>query len=130
MDLTCDRRAATVSGDDDGGRRLSFWSEVGDRGPGTATEVQEKIPDFDRFSSSSSRSWFRRKYVLRFALIKTEVRRKSRSWLLVLRFCNSVLRLAICNLVFNISTCGFCLVHGFLLSENLSKVIFSDFLVQ
>ena len=25
-----DRRAATVSGDGDGGRRLSFWSEVGD----------------------------------------------------------------------------------------------------
>ena len=30
LDLTCDRRAATVSGDGDGGRRLSFWSEVGD----------------------------------------------------------------------------------------------------
>ena len=44
LDLTCDRRAATVNGDDDGGRRLSFWSEVGDRGAGTATEVQEKIP--------------------------------------------------------------------------------------
>ena len=30
LDLTCDRRAATVSGDGDGGRRLSFWREVGD----------------------------------------------------------------------------------------------------
>ena len=118
---------ATVSGDDDGGRRLSFWSEVGDRGPGTATEVQEKIPVFDRFSSSSSRSWFRRKSVLRFALTETEVRRKSCSWLLVLRFCNSVIRLAICNLVFNISTCGFCLVHGFLLFRESLKGDFSGF---
>ena len=30
LDLTCDRRVATASGDGDGGRRLSFWSEVGD----------------------------------------------------------------------------------------------------
>ena len=122
MDLTCDRRAATVSGDDDGGRRLSFWSEVGDRGAGTATEVQEKIPDFDRFSSSSSRSWFRRKSVLRFALIETEVRRKSRSWLLVLCFCNSVLHLFAWQFVIWYSTfqlVGFAWFTGFCFSENL-----------
>ena len=82
------RRVATTSGDCDGGRQLSFWSG----GWGVF------FPDFDRFSSSSSRSWLRRKSVLRFALIETEVRRKSRSWFFVSD--RSVLRLAICNFVF------------------------------
>ena len=82
------RSMAKASGNGDGGRRLSFWSG----GWGVF------FPDFDRFSSSSSRSWFRRKSVLRFALIETEVRRKSRSWFFVSD--RSVLRLAICNFVF------------------------------
>ena len=79
---------STASGDGDGGGRLSFWSG----GWGVF------FPDFDRFSSSSSRSWFRRKSALRFALIETGVRRKSRSRFFV--FDRSVLRLPICNFVF------------------------------
>ena len=60
------RAVATASGDVDG-----EWRQ----GRRRATELLERrlvsllfFPDFDQFSSSSSRSWFRRKSVLRLVL--------------------------------------------------------------
>ena len=105
---------STASSDGDGSGRLSFWSG----GWGVF------FPDFDRFSSSSSRSWFRRKSVLRFALIETEVRRKSRSWFFVSD--RSVLRLAICNFVFMLWVLLGSRVF-FLFRESLKGEYFSGF---